>query len=341
MLVTAPHITSEFAHVNALFLQPTPWCARNCNGCYVKGFENINGVKDSNVQLFGDILAIINRHATAAGGTLLANQITLALDRRPSRSPGVHMDNSHQYVQYKRNAMLDLFKRFIEAKQVSTGGEFHITVHTLSDLTDYLVNLGGQVLPASPFDMISISHINELECQTLQEVRGRVASLINWNLTIDPVVKIDAIKKSFRTIAEVVDSIYLVLHKPNTGQPFDPVAFEAHQDFLKFIRTQPQSIQDKVTIDGCLSDSKKFLSTGYGCSSNVSRFQVWPDGSVTGCAYNQNRITAPAANLISFLKNIYQASKVYEFDSCKIPTHLDSKNTYVKQRINHHLEIIE
>lgn len=346
MLVAVPQINHHFAHVNALFLQPTPWCARNCNGCYVKGFENLTGVKDSQIVLFQDILKVINRSqkedtSSPVTATLLANQVTFALDRRPAKDPGVRMDNSHMVNHTKRRVMLELFQGFLEAKIHSTGGEFHATVHTLSDLNDYLVDMGGWPFTTLPLDMISISHINELEGQMLDEVRKRVAPLINWNLTVDPVVNMDKIKHSFRTVAEHVDSIYLVLHKPNTGQYFDPVAFEVHQDFIKFIRSQPQSVQDKVHVDGCISDSRKFLSTGYGCSSNVSRFQVWPDGSVTGCAYNQNRVTPTAENLSELLKNLTQASKVYEFDRCKIPVHLDPQNKNVLKRTRHYLEIIE
>jgi hypothetical protein len=346
MLVAVPQINPHFAHVNALFLQPTPWCSRNCNGCYVKGFEDINGVKVSQAQLFKDILKVINRVSPEGNSpvttTLLANQVTFALDRRPVDSNSVHMDNSHLVVRNKRDIMMDLFREFIEAKRVSTGGEFHVTVHTLSDLMEYwLYGLVRWPYTSLPLDMISISHINHGEVLAIDKLRTHIAPLVNWNLTIDPVMNMDTIKKTFPIIAEHIDSIYLVLHKPSTGQRFNPEAFEAHQDFLRFIRTQPQSIQDKVHVDGCITDSRKFLATGYGCSSNVSRFQVWPDGSVTGCAYNQNRVTPGADNLTELLKNLTQASKVYEFDRCKIPVHLDPQNGNVRKRSNHYLEIIE
>lgn len=329
MLVAIPQITNEFAHINALFLQPTPWCSRNCNGCYVKGFEKLQSITTSNFYVFKDILNVINREPEAdyierGPSFLRANQITFALDKLSSST-----DNSL--------IMIDLYKDFINAKKRSIGGEFHITVHTVGDLDDYSFSL---LYDPVLFDMISISHINVSDLKAFNLIRRDVSNKINWNLTIDPDVNIQKIKDSFQVIAKEVDSIYLVLHKPNTGSFFNPQAFLIHQDFLKFIRTMPKDIQNKVHVDGCLVDSKKFLSTGYGCSSNVSRFQVWPNGSVTGCAYNQNKITGPSTDIYMFLKNLYKASKVYEFDECKIPYHLDPNNKNIKCRTNKYLEII-
>lgn len=336
MLVAVPQITSAFTHINALFIQPTTWCARNCNGCYVKGFANNNIKSHSNISLFKQIFYALNINHETLGRELThplyVNQVTLALDQMP-------VDRA------VRQVMKDLFYNFLESKAHSIGGEFHATVHTVNDLLEYMKDSTNKLMPIHEWriqlDMLSISHINIIDQLYLEQIRKFIAPAINWNLTVDPSVDMEKIKKSFSDIVEWVDSVYLVLHKPNTGHFFDEKTFLIHQDFLKFIKTLPQKVQDKVTIDGCLSDSRRFLSTGYGCSSNISRFQVWPDGSVTGCAYNQNRITPPATDITSFLKNIHEASKVYEFDKCKIPTHLDPKNTYVQQRINHHLEIIE
>jgi hypothetical protein len=343
MLVAVPQINPYFAHVNALFLQPTPWCSRNCNGCYVKGFENINKVTTSQAELFKDILKIINRVSSEEGSSvpaLLANQVTFALDRRPIDSKSVYMDNRQDITRQQRNTMMDLFHAFIEAKRMSIGGEFHITVHTLGDLKEYLWMDFDWPYTSLKIDMLSISHISE-ETSELNALRKYFTKSINWNLTVDPIMNMNTIKKTFPIIAEHVDSIYLVLHKPNTGQYLNLKALEVHQDFLRFIRTQPQKIQDKVYIDGCVVDSHRFLTTGYGCSSNVSRFQVWPDGSVTGCAYNQNKITPSATNIDELLKNLTQASKVYEFDQCKIPVHLDPNNKNIKKRSVSFLEIFE
>jgi hypothetical protein len=332
MLVTVPYITPTFAHINTLFLQPTPWCARNCNGCYVKGFEQLQEIKTCNQSLFIEILNNINRKNN---DTLLrANQVTLAVDKMPQGRTPVDRE--------RRHIMMRVFNKFLEANRNSIGGQFHITVHTIFDLVEY-VQLSGEsstLLDPCQLDMLSISHLLLNDIPSIAACK-KLAKDINWNLTIDPSLNIDKIKQTFEQIAEAVDYVYLVLHKPNTGQFFDPNSFLLHQDFLRFTRTLPEHIQKKITIDGCITDSRTFLTTGFGCSSNVSRFQVWPDGSVTGCAYNQNRITNSAQAMSDLLENIYQVSKKYEFDKCKIPVHLEPKNKYVKRRTYSFLEIIE
>lgn len=333
MLVAVPQINHAFAHVNALFLQPTPWCARHCNNCYVKGFEQKNGNEVSPV--FTEILDLVNQPEVSNPKRLLANQITLALDKRPLKPVNIRMDGSHSSIFFKRELMLRYFEKFLIAKSKSIGGEFHVTVHTINDLFDYWQSQTNRIM----IDMVSLSTIDSKEISCFQDIRSIIAPHINWNLTADPSLKLD--KENFYQIAEAVDSIYLVLHKPSTGQHLDIHAFERYQELLQLIKIQPESIQNKVHIDGCLSDSRKFLSTGYGCSSNVSRFQVWPDGSVSGCAYNQERVTPAANNLSELLKNLTQASKVYEFNKCKIPHYLNPNNQHVQNRTNHYLEIIQ
>lgn len=318
-MIIAPHITSEFAYFNALFIQPTPWCARNCNGCYVKGFEEVQGVTESEDTLIGDLISEI-------GGRIRVNQVTLAIDKKPN-------DKIRSY------AMDTIVSNFLErigySEEQGHKIEFHATVHTLNDLLEYPHFWDS---PHQKLDMLSISHLNVQDY--IPELRTYVAPHINWNLTVDPTINMDKIKSTFQKIASTVDSVYLVLHKPNLGHFFDEQAFVVHQDFIRFIRTMPEEIRNKVHIDGCIQDSKHFLDTGYGCSSNVSRFQVWPNGSVTGCAYNQNRVTGPATNLDELFKNFVTAKKTYEFDKCKIPNHIDPKHPRVYARQNY-LEIID
>lgn len=329
-MISAPYITQQMSAFNALFIQPTPWCARNCNGCYVKGFEKLQGISDSNFVLMGDIISEIGR-------SIQVNQVTFALDKKPvpAYTSGPMSVNSPAT---QMQALADYFMGRLQTCESDT--EFHMTVHTVSDLHEYGFHHRTYSYPKK-LHMLSISHINEKDVSTFTYIRETIAQSINWNLTIDPSVNLKHIKSTFHHVAMHVDTIYLVLHKPSTGKLFDPEAFEMHQDFVRFIKTLPDYIQKKVHIDGCIHDSYKFIRTGYGCSSNVSRFQVWPDGSVTGCAYNQNRVTPPAETMHDLHYNFWLASKKYEFDKCKIPNHLEPKHPRVTSRHKHYLEIIE
>lgn len=347
MLVAAPHIGPNKAFINALFVQPTTFCGLNCNGCYVKGFEKQNNFSDSGRSVAGywwNFFTFLNRkEGLSTGiGTLNCNQITFALDSFSNN------ENYNLDLISIAQAFFSMKPKLLTSINLVDGCEYHATTHNIGTFLGYINNrsIKGQVLAHQNkiLDMLSISSIFPDELYHIEHMRSFVES-INWNLTIDPKVNLDKVKGYFKEVATGVDTIYLVLHKPSTGQRFDPEAFEAHQDFIKFIRTMPIDIQKKVTIDGCVSDSKRFLDAGYGCSSNVSRFQVWPDGSVSGCPYSQTRVTGPTSfnNSNEFfngiLMNIYQASKVYEFNKCKIPSHLDPNNPRVNPK--HHLEIIE
>lgn len=327
MLVAVPNITPSSFAINALFIQPTGFCKRNCNGCYVKNFTpELSATENSIVEL---LLYLNTREGPSA------NQTTFALD-------ALSLDLSES------NIMIKLFRLFLSTREsgIKAGAEYHITVHTVSDFLEYLnlqAGIGTDLefsLTKERLDLLSISHINLVDLEQLPFLRT-LAKQINWNLTIDPSVNTRKTKFNFVQIAQEVDHVYVVLHKPSTGLKFNPDAFLQYQDFLGFIKTLPIEIQNKVTIDGCVTDSKKFLSTGYGCSSNVSRFQVWPDGSVTGCAYNQKRLTPGAKDYEEICKNIYAVSKMYEFSKCEIPNYLDPTNKFVEKRTKSYLQILE
>jgi hypothetical protein len=344
MKVAVPHITPTSFAVNALFLQPTTLCARNCNGCYVKGFEkNENFTTDSrtNAQLsvFEDLLNKINRDSR-----YLVNQLTLAVDTLPS------IENQLQN-EFDFYHLLVVYLHFLGASRAnrtsSLEAEFHITVHTVKDLLAY-INFTVDKTRNNikyPLDMVSISHLNPTDGLAVDTIRTYFSQNnkpvdINWNLTVDPSINIQKIMDTFEETARLVDSVYLVLHKPSTGSHLQEKAYTDWVRFAEYIKTLDPSIQKKVHLDGCISDAKRFISTGFGCSSNTSRFQIWPDLSVTGCAYNQNRITSATTTFDGLVENIYKASKQYEFSSCKIPDRVDSKADRVVARKSY-LEILD
>ncbi len=82
----------------------------------------------------------------------------------------------------------------------------------------------------------------------------------------------------------------------------------------------PTNVRNKVSVDGCLQDTIKYTKTGFGCSSNVSRVQVWPDGSVTGCPYAFSSDGPIGKTAEDILDNIISARKQYDFkQKCHLP----------------------
>jgi hypothetical protein len=336
MLVAAPYISPERVWVNALFLQPTHWCAKNCKGCYVKGFEQNEGVEETRT-VWIDLMKALNRNDPHP--LLLANQITMAFDTLPT-------DKQQQYE------MKMIGNEFLRMR-TDRPGEYHATANSVEDFLDYFnsswkscitgnlqrVSLNNEKKDMHLLDVLSFSNIQLNDISTFPGFRTWVTPHINWNLTIFPGTNLDKIKAHFMKVQPHVDSIYLVLHKPATGKNLDSSSWAAHLDMRLWVKTLPEEIRKKVNTDGCAHDTQKFLDTGYGCSSNVSRFQVWPDGSVSGCAYQQKRITPPAKDLQGLLQNFYTASKVYEFDGCKIPNIVDPNSPRVNH--NNHLQIID
>jgi hypothetical protein len=95
------------------------------------------------------------------------------------------------------------------------------------------------------------------------------------------------------------------------------------QNDISYIQTMlgrlPEHVRSKTNVDGCLEDTIRFSRTGFGCSSNVSRLQIWPDGSVSGCPYAFNGSTPPGLSLEDLLANIRAARETYDFDRCHLP----------------------
>lgn len=327
MEVAIPYITPTEAHVNALLIQPTGWCARSCTGCYTKHFEN-----QDKFSAYPSLWINIFRAAGQGDegfNKLSTNQITFALDK-------LSIDS------YKYQIMLDLAYGyfFYASKDRTTQTEFHATVHTIDDLLGYTSGLKTNKFN---LEMLSISHLTEASIYNLKTLDILSSKTkINWNLTVDPTINLQKIKDSFIGVASAVDSIYLVLHKPCTGNYYPAESIAAYKDFQAFISRQYPEIQRKVIFDTCITDSEKFLSTGFGCSAGVNKFHIWPDGSVTGCPYNQRRLTPGASTVEEVIKNIYQVNQIYrEFDSCKIPNHLDNNNPWVVQRHKPYLQILD
>lgn len=327
-------------------------CALNCKGCYVKEWGKNTEIISMSAHLPSFIWErFIYKMSGMITENFQANQITFALDTLPSDLA------IKTYMKDLAYIYMDVAKG---AKYQGLDTEFHITTQSLNNIfnqTSYhcLDNLGS-------IDMLSISNLNQKDIVNLINLKDRYPDLhINWNLhpiEIRDESTYKQIVSEIAVIAKFVDSIYFVMHKPDLGRMLDQDIVRQYFKLFKIIKETLQNdtkIKDPnmIQIDGCVKDSKMFADeVNGGCSSNISRFQVWPDGSVSGCPYAHRPITKscwdddPILELgddivENMLNNIRAAAKIYQFDQCKIPNSLYPDSTPVLRREHRALQIFE
>jgi hypothetical protein len=299
-----------FQELNALFMQPTRWCGLNCKGCYVK--EHVDG-EESYHTSWHEQWRLFNQFYK---GPHWANQITIAVD-------DLHQDPTKQrHMLLLVDAILSDLVTDVRPKNERP--EVHMTLHTTDTLDQYLnERVGGWI----KLDMISFSqlplHLNK-PYNALGYFDGVVP--INYNymapLTFNPEREIKHLTKA----ALFVDHIYLVMFKDPVGKPVPQSLANYHMHRYQLYISQvvdklPEDVRRKLTTDGCMSDTIKHSRTGFGCSSNVSRLQVWPDGSVSGCPYAFSGSTPIGRTAEAILENIRQARNRYDFkEDCHLPS---------------------
>jgi len=268
--------------INALFIQPSTLCSFNCKGCYVK--ENVIGKKL--IAMDPDLIKDLVLQA-GLDKVFWANQITYALDE------GAGLRKQLEYYLKAISSLKELQKDL---------PQFHLTVHSIATLFRYM----QYGVDFKNLDMISLSTPPYLK-ETFKMLK-KMYPKTEWNLNIFNPVKDLEILKEF-------DSIYLLLHKKSIGP--DSIGYKDPnsnriKNLLSWKDTLPSELAKKIVLDGCIEDGKNFNKVGSTCSAGISRFQVWPDGRVTGCAYagtflpNQEK-TAHTFNTI--LSNIRKAKR--------------------------------
>ena len=319
MRVAVPCITPTSFYINALFIQPTTYCRRNCPNCYVKGFEETKPEPEK--FLIEEFLGFLIRNLKSNDSAVDFNQITFALDALAEKTT-------------LKEDMVYPFRDYIGLVNLQIPDqEYHLTVHTIEDFFEY-ERILSQSLRTS-FDVISISSLERSNKTSIDKIRS-YSKHINFNFmprNRNPRLVLDHLE----TVAPWVDSIYLLLEKPSTGELISPRILESFFKTKTLLETSAV-VKSKLIQDGCVSDSKKFLNTGFGCSSNKSRFQVWPNGAVSGCPYSHFPETGSATSTEEILKNIYDSSRQYSFNKCKIPEQIDPKNPKV---LKNYLEILD
>lgn len=324
------NLDSNIFECETLFLQPTWTCAKNCTGCYVKEKESKFGSEEIDFDLWLTILDNIffsNRN-------IKTTQVTLALD-----TLGQNPFSDSYFKMYKIAAVYSAMARDVKRYGYNPNLTIHLTVNDVKDLEQYTKSELFEGL-----NLISVSNINSLE--DIKRIRECAPyAKINWNVLASTFNKKS--EDQIRQIVRHVNQVYLLLPKAplgKEGHDFNSLWKSMRKIPTLFPRDEKQETDgdscvippliNKFILDGCIRDSNTFKVEGTGCSSNISRFQIWPDGRVTGCAYNSHEQYGKKAESIEdILYNLVDARTRYEFNRCTIPKYGIFQITKDKRKI--------
>lgn len=283
-------------NLKTVFIQPTFGCALNCKGCYVK--ESVQSG-----QMDADLIETLIRYLWI-GTRYNIEQITIAVDDIPEDD-------------YTANIMSSALQTALRLRSVyGKKIELHLTMNSVKTFDKYIDRNFGLRYIAENSDLISISHLTELDELRLEYLRS--FTKINYNYMPGNDLN------SYRKMLQHVDMSYYLLYKTGLGRLNDPRAIEKFKNGLEEIKQWSPEERSKIVVDGCVRDTAKYITSGFGCASNVSRIHVWPDGHVTGCPYNKDG-GIPARNMTDVIDRIEATLGVYEFKSCSIPRDYFSK----------------
>jgi len=313
---------SKKIQADAIFFQPTRYCALNCKGCYVK--EHLKTDKITPAVQQGQLIRALCESDKAE-----VNQITMSVD---------HLPPSREGSAHKRFHMTSVFQAFLFIANdpgVTTRPEMHITVKGLGSLQTYMSELRMHDKELSGLDFISLSEIpvTSTGIASFDALRTRIPNTkFGWNVMIPGKELNDAKYLTFLAAMDAImpslDQIYLLLRKTPIGtrRTLETVKKDKEQMTrdLQFIEDVKETAErrgygHKVLVDGCLQDVVKFKETGFGCSANISKFQIWPDGSVSGCPYKYKAVTGPGETWQEIFLNIRKAQYFYDFQECHLP----------------------
>lgn len=314
---------SQKIQADAVFFQPTRYCALNCPGCYVKAHHAGMTCTPATVQ--EQVLsALCNREHTDI------NQVTMSVDHLPVRS-----DSISQFNYFHMTSVFQAFIHIANEQDRSTRPEMHITVKGLGSLHRYVSDLKMKDRELGGLDFISLSEVpvTSTGLASLDALRSKIPKTkFGWNVMMPGREVNDSEYITFLAamdnIMPYIDQLYLLLRKTPIGtcRNLDTVKQDKEQmtrdlQFIEHIQdtAERRGYGHQVLVDGCLRDIVKFKETGFGCSSNISKFQIWPDGSVSGCPYKYKAVTGPGNTWKEILENIRKAQDFYDFQECHLP----------------------
>jgi len=240
-----------------------------------------------------------------SGTKLWANQITLSCDSLPNNEEHTEqlIDSLAQYFYW---ATRDYFQEETE---------MHVTFASTKSFLKYILGTSGWADSLHYLSLYSFSHIDLEDIPVIRALNPNPLNL-NYNCLIPEGIDSSNIRmfiQHITQIAEQVESVYLIMFKYPIGKEMTAAQFRQatnrfHHDYQVIntvLRHVPDHLRPKIHIDGCLQDIRKYINTGMGCSANISKMQVWPDQSVSGCPYS---CTAS--------KSFQEAGETYDFDKC-------------------------
>ena len=299
---------------NTIFVQPTNLCAKKCEGCYVKAHCHGPQMDPQEHTRFLRMLWFREN--------IVCNQITISMDSLRTKSTDYNGDADHimrectQFTTAQTTGTLPTIKP-----------EIHLTFNNVQDYRRY--NFRPRLMDG--INVVTFSHIDMRTCDDRAEIKEIQLQgvKVNYNYSLlceypgmmsDE--KVDRELEAFETILTLVDSVYMLVWKEPVGKVFDMFSLNEYKERLRknlkwadYIQSEFRS--PKIMMDTCVKDVLEYKKCGYGCAANVSRFQVWPDGSVSGCPYALQSCTTEATTAEKVIYNIRKkARESYDWDKC-------------------------
>jgi hypothetical protein len=268
--------------IDALLCQPTNWCRLSCKDCYVKAEAYAGQIpKDVWVNLVSKFL--LNPEYST-------NQVSVSLDNLPTDH------KQRQYMVSLAKDMLTIASRRPAVQSGTASRELHFTAHSPDTISEYLSE-GIELEEFANLNVLTLSNVWN-DQYILPKLRS-LGVLINWNILPDRISP-----SSVNVCERYIDMSYGLINKK---QAFSLTCMESFESKLTNI------VRQNYRRDSCWTDINK----GY-CGANISKFTIWPDGSVTGCPYSKICATPPTFTLSGILDNIVLASTRFDFEQCPL-----------------------
>lgn len=280
-------ITPNHLHIDSIILQPTLSCGRQCIGCYLQRYQAANKEQ-------ADIITFISQVIMEEG--ISTYQLSVSIDKL-------------NQLENKREYQLKVFSKLHELTRFHKSEHLHVdlVVHRVEDLIEYAEALGLDLEEiALTFDSINLSQLPPRDIASFEIIDNlRDYIPINLNhLTLGSAASMT--RDLFKEWEDSIDQIYLLLQKPNLGQPFVERETLPALAEIKALSEQYPAIPDR-----CIGYCKE-----NNCHAGTGFVTVWPDGSVTGCPYAGT--SSPRALGPDILQNIRATLKTEDFKLCQL-----------------------
>jgi hypothetical protein len=279
-------VSEQAIHIDSLIFELTSFCKKKCKGCYLKQ----HALQSKEID-WVEWVGLFNTFLLAEIKNYSCNQISISINERVDKAPFEALSSI-------------LYHNYFTHSEERKNTKIHLTMHSPSTILQYQSLLETRCDPVfdplhlfSAADSIYFSNINsDADMNIISELRTLNSGLeIGWNCLSPNTINIDALK--------LIDDVYILVNKSRTG----------------FVPSSSVS-RKKTTIDRCWIDYSNWRKDWHNttCAANISKFTIWPDGSVSGCPYTKRSNTGPAGKTDDILKNIVIANKSYDFNKCPL-----------------------